>query len=153
MRKIVLFLLMCVLTVATASAQQAATDKEKNRERIKALKVAYITEQLNLKADQAEKFWPVYNKFEKEKWALRKDFFNKYKNDNPTATTTTAREYIDDNLEYQEKELDLKKKYKDELLKTISAEQLAKLYQSEKGFRQMLLKELCNRPGEKKHQP
>jgi hypothetical protein len=143
MRKTALFLLTCLVALNIATAQ---TPKEQKIERIKALKVAYITSQLNLDADQAKKFWPVYNKLEQEKRQLRKSFVNKYKNDNPTATPQTARDYIDANLEYQEQELELKKKYKDELLKTITAEQLVKLYQSEKGFRQMLLKELCNRP-------
>lgn len=143
MRKTALFLLTCLVAMNIATAQ---TPKEQKIERIKALKVAYITEQLNLDADQAKKFWPVYNKLEQEKRQLRKSFVNKYKNDNPTATPQTAHEYIDANLDYQEQELELKKKYKDELLKTISAEQLVQLYRSEKGFRQMLLKELCNRP-------
>lgn len=143
MRTTVLFLLTWLVAFATATGQP---QPDKNRERIKALKVAYITEQLNLKADQAEKFWPVYNKFENEKRQVRKVYIDKFKNENPTGTPQAAREFIDANLEYQEQELDLKKKYKDQLLKTITAEQLAKLYQAEKGFKQMLLKELCNRP-------
>lgn len=145
MRKTVLVLLTWLIgfTMATAQTQK---EKDAKMERIKALKVAYITEQLSLKADQAEKFWPVYNRFENDKWELRKGFFDKYKNENPTATPQSARDYVEANLDYQEQELGLKKKYKDELLKTISASQLAQLYKAEKGFKQMLLKELCNRP-------
>lgn len=143
MRKTTLFLLTCLVAMNIATAQ---TPKEQKIERIKALKVAYITEQLNLEPVQAEKFWPVYNKFEQEKWQMRKEFITKFKNDNPASTPHAAREYIDANLDYQEQELELKKKYKDELLKTITPEQLVQLYRSEKGFRQMLLKELCNRP-------
>ena len=42
-------------------------DRGKNRERIKALKTAFITEKLNLSKSEAEKFWPIYNEFsEKE---------------------------------------------------------------------------------------
>lgn len=143
MSKIVLILLTWLVALNTVAAQPS---KQEKMERIKALKIAYVTEQLNLKADQAEKFWPVYNMLENEKWELRKDFFSKYKNDNPTATTKTAREYIDASLEYQGAILELKKKYKNELLKTITTEQLAQLYKAESGFRQLLLKELCTRP-------
>ena len=33
-------------------------------EKIKALKIAFITEELNLTSNEAEKFWPVYNKYD-----------------------------------------------------------------------------------------
>lgn len=40
-------------------------------ERIKALKVAFITEQLNLTAEESQGFWPIYNTFEKETHTIR----------------------------------------------------------------------------------
>jgi Spy/CpxP family protein refolding chaperone len=36
------------------------------RERIKAQKVAFITDQLKLSAEEAQQFWPVFNKYESE---------------------------------------------------------------------------------------
>lgn len=35
-----------------------------NRDKIKALKVSFITERLDLSAKEAEKFWPVYNAYD-----------------------------------------------------------------------------------------
>jgi hypothetical protein len=40
------------------------------RKKIKVLKVSYITEELNLSEQEAESFWPIYNKFEKRKHTL-----------------------------------------------------------------------------------
>jgi len=40
-------------------------------DKIKALKTAYITEQLELTKAEAEKFWPVYNAFEEKRSALK----------------------------------------------------------------------------------
>ena len=34
------------------------------KERIKAQKVAFITEQLSLTSEEAQGFWPIYNEFE-----------------------------------------------------------------------------------------
>ena len=121
--------------------------KEKDWERIKALKVAFITEKINLKADQAEKFWPVYNRYEKERRDIKRGYLANYTKHNPTSDPHTAHEYIDANIEYQEHVLNLKKKYKDELLKIISAQQLAQLYDAERDFKKMLLKELGDRRG------
>lgn len=36
------------------------------RERIKALKVAFITERIDLSEKESQKFWPIYNDFENE---------------------------------------------------------------------------------------
>ncbi|MCB9045566.1 MAG: hypothetical protein H6550_05450 [Chitinophagales bacterium] len=144
MRKTGLFLLTMLLAVTTVIAQP---DRDHKHDRIKALKIAYITEKLDLTSEQAQKFWPVYNRYEKEKWDTRRKFFDKYRNENPTASRDAAREYLEANLDYQENELELKKKYKDELLKTITAEQLVELYNAETGFRQMLIKELGKRHG------
>ncbi|WP_297332538.1 sensor of ECF-type sigma factor [Flavobacterium sp.] len=44
--------------------------KEK-RERIKALKVSFLTTELNLTSEEAAKFWPVYNAFEEKEFDLR----------------------------------------------------------------------------------
>ena len=144
MRKIGLLLLAILFTSNHVWAQP---DNPKHRERIKALKIAYITEHVNLSAEQAEKFWPVYNRFEKELHNLHRGFMEKYRSDNPNADRRTAHEYIDANLDFQEQALAIKKKYKDEFLKVISPEQLADLYRAERGFKEMLLRELGRRQG------
>lgn len=43
---------------------------EEHRERIKALKTAYITEGLQLSSEEAQKFWPIYNEFTEKKHEL-----------------------------------------------------------------------------------
>ena len=134
-----------LLVAYTAVFAQPDKNKEKDRERIKALKVAFITEKVNLKTDQAEKFWPVYNRYEKERHDIKRGFLDKYAKENPSVDKHAAHEYINDNIEYQEQVLNLKKKYKDEMLKVISAQQLATLYDAERDFKQMLLKELGDR--------
>lgn len=144
MRKIGLLILAILFALNHTWAQP---DNPKHRERIKALKIAYITEHVNLSAEQAEKFWPVYNRFEKELHNLHRGFMEKYRTDNPNADRRTAHEYIDANLDFQEQALAIKKKYKDEFLKVISPEQLADLYRAERGFKEMLLRELGRRQG------
>mgnify|MGYP005615414997 CR=1 FL=1 len=56
------------LLVSSLSFSQ---DHREKREKVKALKVAYITEQLELTSDEAEKFWPIYNTFEDKQSELR----------------------------------------------------------------------------------
>ncbi len=53
-----LFSLFVVLTFCFATNAQK---KEEHKEKIKLLKISYLTEQLDLTALEAEKFWPIYN--------------------------------------------------------------------------------------------
>ena len=67
MKKLIILSLLCFLTF-TAFAQH-----DEKRERVKALKIAFITEQLNLTETEAQKFWPIYNAFEDNNNKLRRE--------------------------------------------------------------------------------
>ena len=41
------------------------------QDRIRALKVAFITDKLKLTPEESEKFWPVYNQYEAEQKRIR----------------------------------------------------------------------------------
>ncbi|GGZ82735.1 sensor of ECF-type sigma factor [Algibacter mikhailovii] len=60
-----LLLILVLLFAINISAQH------KNRERIKALKISFITEKLDLSEKEAQEFWPVYNAFEKQTSQIR----------------------------------------------------------------------------------
>jgi Spy/CpxP family protein refolding chaperone len=45
-------------------------DFKEKKEKIKALKVAYITEELNLTSEEAQKFWPIYNTYDDKQFDL-----------------------------------------------------------------------------------
>jgi len=61
-QKIAWILLPLVITTA-AFGQGPGEDKEKD-DKIEALKVGFITKELNLTASEAEKFWPLYNEMD-----------------------------------------------------------------------------------------
>ena len=67
MKKILLIAFLVVAST-TLSAQ--------NNERIKAFKMGYITEQLNLSTAEAEKFWPIFNEFEDKTQAIKRKIHN-----------------------------------------------------------------------------
>ena len=56
------------LLISTLSFSQGFREK---KEKVKALKMAYITEQLNLTTEEAQKFWPIYNAFDEKQSELR----------------------------------------------------------------------------------
>ena len=60
MKNLKLITLLLFLTLGyTAMAQRPAVDKEK----LQAARIAFITTRIDLKPDQAEKFWPIFNQY------------------------------------------------------------------------------------------
>lgn len=56
------FKLLFLLVFSLISLGTHSQEKSPNKEKIKELKIAFLTEQLNLTIEEAEKFWPIYNK-------------------------------------------------------------------------------------------
>jgi hypothetical protein len=59
------------------SVQLFSQDRLESRKKMKALKISYITNALNLTTKEAETFWPIYNKFDSK----RHDLFNGKRNE------------------------------------------------------------------------
>lgn len=64
-------IITCLFLCLTLGFSSFAQEKNESREKIKALKIAYLTEQLVLTSNEAEKFWPIYNAFDKGQHDLR----------------------------------------------------------------------------------
>lgn len=96
-------------------------------EKIEALKIAFITEKLQLTPSEAQQFWPVYNSYQKEIQNLR------------------AESKGGDVLENEQKLLDIRKKYKPSFEKVLGPTKMNRLFEAERDFRNILIKRLKNR--------
>ena len=67
-KKILTFLFLILGSFFT----QAQTRKG-NAEKIRAFKVAFLTEKLNLTEEEAQDFWPLYNVYDKKMMQLRRE--------------------------------------------------------------------------------
>jgi len=98
-------------------------------EKLESLKIGYLTKQLQLTSDEAQKFWPVYNVYDNEMKQMVKE--HRQKNGSE--------------IELEEKILAMHKKYKPSFLKVISEDKFDKLMVAEKSWNEMLRKELQRR--------
>ena len=133
-------IILFLLVAPTSMAQNARA-----LERIHSMKIGFITDRLQLSPAQAEHFWPIYNDYEADLKDMRMKFRKENNLSSRNLTDEEARRHLEDNLELQEAMIDLRKKYKNEFLKVLSPTQLVDLYNAEKDFRLMLMKELQNR--------
>jgi len=102
---------------------------ENRKNRIEAIQIAYLTKELSLTSDEAQKFWPVYNEYRDEMMAARK-------------------ETREDEVLFEEKVVNVRKKYKGEFKKVLGTDQrVNQVFVAEKSFREMLRKELMKRRG------
>ncbi len=116
------FLLYIVFLLAAFSAAAQQPGNPKREEKIKALYVAYITQQLNLTPDEAQKFWPLHAQYESELQAIN------------TGTT--------DELARQQAVLNVKKKYQPGFTKIVGSERVNNFYRQDAEFRKQLVERL-----------
>jgi hypothetical protein len=81
MREIHDFLIGTLMLLSfSAGAQNEAMQRHKEwQEKMKAEKIAYLTNAVGLTSAEAEKFWPVYNKAEMEKFQAFRKIMETYK--------------------------------------------------------------------------
>src|SRR6476660_8222319 len=119
-----------MLLFLTAMAQD---DQQRGLGRLEAYKMAYLTKKLNLTPQEAQQFWPIYNQYQQEIKSVRTD----------------AKSNRPDEIQLEEKMLNIRKKYNSEFSKALNPEKVNTLYKSEKEFGHMVQKELLERRQQK----
>ena len=143
MKKIITLLLLLICTISFAQGF------EKRAERVKALRVAFISNKLDLTSQEAEKFWPIFNKFSDSQMDLHKQkrqLMLKLKPENTVGMSDSATlkllnesENIDADLENQ------KRQFVKDLQGVIPAQKILLLKKTEEEFKSTLLKKLNDR--------
>ncbi len=107
-------------TAVMAQTEEPA-DEGKKQEKLQALYVAYITQELKLTSDEAQKFWPVHAEFDKE-----------IKSVNAALPE----------LDKQQAVLNIKKRYQDKFTKIIDAGRTENFFRKDTEFRRKLVERL-----------
>lgn len=134
------FLLISTIAVSQPKESTKTPEKDKKMEQLQSAKVAFFTAQLELTTEEAEKFWPVYNKY----WEARskehrngRAIFRKIKEASSGKSVSDV-ELKSLMLEWQnhcQKELDLEILYRDEFYKILPVRKVLKIYVAEEDFR------------------
>lgn len=140
---VVVGMLLWGFTAQAQHSKKGSPEEHKARmEKIENAKIAFITEKLSLTAEQAQKFWPVYNEHKNKRHELKKKvrpFREENLND---LSNEQVKAGLESRLAYRKQELELDEAYMDRYLRIISPRQLALLYRSEREFTKLLLERL-----------
>ncbi|MCM4163254.1 hypothetical protein DHC50_06550 [Arenibacter sp. A80] len=126
-----------------ATLSLSAQEKQ-DWEKIKSLKVAFITEKLNLTSKEAQSFWPIYNQHQAEKEGFyREDRFeigSEIKKLD-ALSDAQAEELLVRMQRLEGEKYKAEKSYIEKVSKTISAKKTILLMRSEEDFKRQLLKQ------------
>jgi len=145
LQTLIIIAALAMVQLAMAQGTPPAKYNQENREKIEAMKVSFITEKLSLTTDEAQKFWPVYNKYKAEMKDLRKAKKAAYGDAKPNFDTMNEKEIaamMEQKFINDQKALDLKKKYHEEFKKVLPVKKVAQLYAAEEQFKRELLKQM-----------
>ena len=95
--------------------------------KLRALQIAYLTNKLNLKPEEAERFWPVFNQYQEEIRKVRLEGKNLTE------------------VDKEQKIVDIRKKYFEEFSKVLNKERADRVFKADNEFRDLIRKEIQER--------
>jgi hypothetical protein len=136
---IICITLLSLLPITESIGQNA------NLERFSTYKIGFFTKKLNLSPDEAEKFWPVYNDFEKKRNQIRRDKIMLVRDFNQNESILTNKQLTEmgDKLAgYISEESNLAISFHNRIREILPPAKVIRYYQAENQYKIMLLKEL-----------
>lgn len=151
-KNVIALLLIGALSVTSISAQQQKMHKsdkpegthKPNPEKFKSMKIAYLTEKLELTPEEAQQFWPIYNEFENKKKAERKEFRDD-KNDMEKEielSDADIEKMLNERIQLKQDELNLEKEYLVKFKTVLPMKKVGALYKAEESFKRDLLRKM-----------
>ena len=135
-------IVLAICVIAKAQPGPGGGDK---KEKIEAIKIGYLTKQLELTADEAKVFWPIYNQYDAEMEVIRKGRLTELMNAKinfESMSDADVSKTIDNEFNSQQQELNIKKKYNEEFKKVLPVKKVAKFWVAEQKFKLYLLEQL-----------
>lgn len=122
------------------------TMAQHNRDKINALKIAFITEKLDLSPKEAQQFWPIYNSFEDSYDKLRRQSSTYRKNINfETLSEKEAKAFLKNMTNDENERHLLNVKFMVDLQQILPAKKIILLKKAEDDFKRRMFDEYKSR--------
>jgi hypothetical protein len=139
MKKLLSILVSCTLLALPAAQAQLEPDLPLT-DRMKAMKVAFITEKIGLTPEQSQGFWPVYEEFQNKQRDIRQA--NRPGKNINQMSDVELEKYLYQNLENEAQLLELKRTYLERFQEVITIRQIALLQRAERDFNRQVVERL-----------
>ena len=146
MKKLTILIYLVFISIPLSAQPNG---RKEMKEKIKTMKIAFITEKLDLSTSESEKFWPIYNAFDKAQMKLRHEKLraikNELKDQIDTITDEVALMKLNELLAAEAELNTLRQTFHVKLKNVISSKKILLLKISEEGFNRQMMKRLRNR--------
>lgn len=155
MKKHIFLTLFSAFTLTLfAQPEGGPEDFREKKDKMNAMRSAYITTELNLSTEEAQTFWPVYNELDSKIEAMRMANYDqamKLRKSGKKIEDFSDQELLDmmkARLDNDEQIAKLRKQYHEKFLKLLGVKKTAMLYHAEMEFtRDLMRKSKGGRPG------
>ncbi len=153
MKKEIKIILACfVVLMSFAVNAQDKDSHEARMEKYRAEKVSFLTTKLDLTPAEAQKFWPIYNQMDKERWVAqkcRRDLENKVSEAEESLSDNEIIKLTREFSGSMQQEGTLMTSYNEKLLKVLPPRKVLKLYKAENEFRMNMIRKYRDNKGDK----
>ncbi|MEP0264393.1 hypothetical protein [Dokdonia sp.] len=121
-----------------------------SKEQIKSLKIAFITERLDLSTKEAQVFWPIYNDYDKSMQKLRRQerkLLTDLKENFKTISEKEGDTALSTLSKFGQDKLDIRESLVTQLKNVISSKKILTLLKAEEDFKHNLIRKLGGRKG------
>ena len=115
------------------------------RDRIKTLKVAFITERVGLTSQEAQQFWPIYNEHEETLEGIRRKEMQSRLSAAQGLSDSESAVLLDDMLSLQTEKYNADQAFISKIRKVISPKKVLLLLKAEDDFKKRLLQQYRRR--------
>lgn len=156
MRQLIFLITISVFILSQSTVYgQRGEDHKERWEKYRSEKVAFLTTNLNLTPEEAQKFWPVYNQMDKEKsdaQQKRRELEHKVRDAGESLSDNDIIKLTREFAGNMKNEGALMEKYNEQYLQILPPKKVLKLYQVENEFRMYMFKKFRDdRKKEEKH--
>ncbi len=137
------YIFISVMLLPSLLFAQQREGHAKNHEQIESQRIAYITSKLNLTANEAKLFWPIYDGFKEKKDALQRPSMKD--KDFDSISEEEAQSLLNELMAYEEEKLALKKALYADLSNEFSASRLLALLKAEHTFKKKMFDKVKKR--------
>ena len=144
-------ILIIVMLFLSAGLFAQKPDQERPnslRENLNSFKIGFFTKKLNLTTQEAEKFWPVYNDYQKQRNQIQEDriaIIRDFNQNESNLSDAQLSDMGDKLVSSVTKETDLAVALHKQLKEILPPAKVIRFYQAETQYKAQLLNELQNR--------
>jgi len=142
MKNIALGIFFLLFVGANAYSQQY-----NDNERLQSMRVAFITNSLQLTTEESQSFWPLYNEYEDKQKEVRRTY--RTNKQMMLMDDQELEQHLENNLKMEEELLQLKRTYIDRLKEVLPIRKIAMLQNAENKFKTEILKQIRQRQGKR----